>query len=100
MSVEQQSASDCLKEKGATVKWTNLGNCMPRGSKTRSQISYCVEEEFHARMRDLKREISLNHVLLIMITSFIHEIYEDMPYMHKILHVAKNSGNYTFIMSH
>ena len=38
-------------------------------------------------MRDLKREISLNPVLLIMITSFIHEMYEDMPCMHKILHV-------------
>ena len=36
-------------------------------------------------MRDLKRENSLNPVLLI--TSFIHEIYEDMPSMHKILHV-------------
>ena len=51
-------------------------------------------------MRDLKREISLNSVLLIMITSSIHEIYEDMPCMHKILHVGKNSENYTFIMSH
>ena len=59
-----------------------------------------MEEEFHARMRDLKREISLNHVLLIMITSFIHEMYEDIPNMHKILHVGKNSENYTFIMSH
>ena len=38
-------------------------------------------------MRDLKREISLNPVFLIMITSFIHEMYEDMPSMHKILHV-------------
>ena len=51
-------------------------------------------------MRDSKREISLNLVLLIMITSFIHEMYEDMPCMHKILHVGKNSENYTFIMSH
>ena len=38
-------------------------------------------------MRDLKRENSLNPILLIMITSFIHEMYEDMPCMHKILHV-------------
>ena len=38
-------------------------------------------------MRDLKREISLNPVLLIMITSFIHEMYEDMPCMHKILYI-------------
>ena len=59
-----------------------------------------MEEEFHARMRDLKREISLNLVLLIMITSFIHEMCEDMACMHRILHVCKNSKNYTFIMSH
>ena len=58
-----------------------------------------MEEEFHARMRDLKREISLNPVLLIMITSFIHEMYEDMPCMHRILHVGKSSKNYIFIMS-
>ena len=61
------------------------------------QTNCCVEEEFHAKMRDLKRENSLNPVLLIIITFiiFIHEMYEDMPYMHRILHV----GN-TFIMSH
>ena len=59
-----------------------------------------MEEELHAKMRDLKREISLNPVLLVMIISFIHEMYEDMPCMHRILHVGKNSGNYTFIMSH
>ena len=55
-----------------------------------------MEEEFHAKMRDLQREISLNPVLLIMITSFIHEMYEDMPCMDRILHVGKNSENYTF----
>ena len=59
-----------------------------------------MEKEFHAKMRDLKRENSLNLVLLIMITSFIHEMYEDMPCMHKILHVVKNSMNYAFIMSY
>ena len=59
-----------------------------------------MEEEFHARMGDLKRKISLNLVLLIMITSFIHEMHEDIPFMHKILHVGKNSKNYTFIMNH
>ena len=60
-----------------------------------------MEEEFHTKMRDLKRENSLNPVLLIIIsfTSFIHEMYEDMLSMHKI-HVGKNSENYTFIMSH
>ena len=34
LSMEQQSANDGLKERGVAVKWTNLGNCMPRGSKT------------------------------------------------------------------
>ena len=59
-----------------------------------------MEEDFHAKMKDLKREISLNSVLLIMITSFIHEMYEDMPCMHRILHIGNNSENYTFIMNH
>ena len=34
ISVEHQSANDGLKEKSGAVKWTNLGNCMPRGSNT------------------------------------------------------------------
>ena len=59
-----------------------------------------MEEEFHPEMRDLKKEIYLNPVLLIMITSFIHKMYEDMHGMHKILHVGRSSENYTFIMSH
>ena len=57
-----------------------------------------MEEEFHVKMRDLKREIFLNLVLLI--TNFVHEVYEDMPCMHRILHVGKSSDNYTFIMNH
>ena len=66
------------------------------------QTSCCVEEEFHTKMRDLKRENSLNPMLLIIITfiSFIHEMYEDMPCMHRILHVGKISENYTCIMNH
>ena len=46
------------------------------------QTSCCVEEEFHTKMRDLKRENSLNPVLLIIITfiSFIHETYDDIGY--------------------
>ena len=71
------------------------GNYMPRGSKTMKS-----NQLFHARMRDLKREISLKPVLLIMITSFVRKMYEDMPCMHRILHVGKNSEDYTFIMSH
>ena len=34
LSVEQQSTSDCLKEKCATVNMDKSRNCMPRGSKT------------------------------------------------------------------
>ena len=34
LSMEQQSANDGLKEKCVAVKWTNQGNCMPRGSNT------------------------------------------------------------------
>ena len=61
-----------------------------------------MEEEFHARMWDLKREVSLNPILLIITTflSFILEMYEDMYCMHRILHVGKNIENYIFIMSH
>ena len=61
-----------------------------------------MEEEFHPEMRDLKKEIYLNPVLLIIITfiSFIHEMYEDIPCMHRILHVGKISKNYTCIMNH
>ena len=66
------------------------------------QTSCCVEEVFHTKMRDLKRENFVNLVLLIIITfiTFIHEMYEDMPCMHRILHVGKSSENYTFIMNH
>ena len=34
LSVEQQSASDCLKEKCAAINMDKSENCMPRGSKT------------------------------------------------------------------
>ena len=87
--MEQQSANDGLKEKGAAVKWTNLGNCMPRGSKTMKSTSYCVEEEFHTRMWDLKREVSLNPILLVITNfiSFIHEMYEGMLCVHRILRI-------------
>ena len=33
LSAEQQSASDCLKEKCVAVNMDKSGNCMPRGSK-------------------------------------------------------------------
>ena len=66
------------------------------------KTSCCVEDKFYAKMKDLKRENSLNPVLRIIITfiSFIHEMYEDMPCMHRILHIGKISKNYTCIMNH
>ena len=33
LNEEQKSTSDCFKKKCATVRWTNLESCMPRGSK-------------------------------------------------------------------
>ena len=33
LSMGQESASNCLKEKGTAIKWTNLESCMRRGSK-------------------------------------------------------------------
>ena len=75
--------------------WTNPGIACLEVARPCGQSNCCGEGEFHARMRDLKREIYLNPILLIMITSFIHDMYEDMPCMHKILHVGKNSENYT-----
>ena len=49
-----------------------------------------MEEEFHAKMRDLKREMSLTPVLLAILyfISFVHKIYEDMPCMYRILHIG------------
>ena len=42
-----------------------------------------------------------NSILMIIITfpKFMLEKHEDMYCMHRILHVGKNIGNYTFIMN-
>ena len=74
-------------------------NSMPRGTKTMKSNQLLCGRGVPCKDEDLKREISLNPVFLIMIAMFIHEMYEDMPSMHKI-HVGKNSENYAFIMSH
>ena len=34
LSMEQQTTNDGLKEQSVAIKQTNMGNCMPRGSKT------------------------------------------------------------------
>ena len=43
-----------------------------------------------------------NHVLLniLCFLSFMHEMHEDMHYMHKILHVGKSIENYMLCMNH
>ena len=75
---------------------------MPRGRNTMKSNQLLCERGVPCKDEGLKREVSLNPFLLTLLyfISFIHEIYEDMPCMHKILHVDKNSENYTFIMSH
>ena len=98
--MEQQSASDFLKEKCVAVNMGKSRNCMLRGIKTMNSNQLLCGKGFPCRDEGLEREISLNPILLIMIPSFIHEMYADLPCMHKILHVDKNSENYTFIMSH
>ena len=44
--------------------------------------------------------LNLALLTILCFISFIHKMYEDMPCMHRILHVGKNSENYTFIMNH
>ena len=82
--------------------WTDPRIACLEVARPGNQTSCCVEKEFHVGMRELKREISLNPIFLIIITLiiFIHEMYEDMPCMHMILHVGKISENYTCIKNH
>ena len=49
-----------------------------------------------------EKESPLNPVLLTILCFiiFIHKMYEDMPCMHRILHIGKGSGNYTFTLNH
>ena len=85
--MEQKSASHLLREKCDAVNMDKSENCMPRGSKTMKSNQLlcgrgvpCKDEGLEKKM-----EISLNPVLLI--TSFIHEIYEDMLCIHRILRI-------------
>ena len=41
LSVEQQSASDCLKEKCVAINMAKSRNCMPRGSKMMKSNQLC-----------------------------------------------------------
>ena len=84
------------------IKGTNPDNCMSEVVRTVKSTSYCVDKEFHARMRDLKGKFSLDPILLIMTTfpKFMLEMHEDMYCMHRIFHVGKNIRNYIIIMNH
>ena len=48
-----------------------------------------IAKEFHARMWDLKREVSLNPFLLTMLyfIIFTHEMNKDMLCIHRILRI-------------
>ena len=84
------------------VKWTNLGNCMPRGSKTMDSNQLLCGRGIPCEDVGLEKGIFLKLYLADYnyIPKFILEMYEDMYCMHRILHVGKNSDNYTFIMYH
>ena len=68
LSMEQQISSDCLKSNVLLSIWTNPGIACLEVAIPWSQTSGCVEEDFHARMWDLKREVSLNPISLIITT--------------------------------
>ena len=65
-----------------------MDNCMPEVARTVKSTNYCVDKEFHARLRDLKGKFSLDPILLILTTfpKFMLEMHEDMYCMHRILH--------------
>ena len=46
------------------IKWTNLDNCMPEVARTMKSTSYCVDKEFHDKMRDLKGKFFLKLYLV------------------------------------
>ena len=72
----------------AAIRWTNLDNCMPRGSKDCEVNQLLCGKEFHEKMRDLKGKFSLGPILLIItiFPKFMLEMHKDMYCMHRILH--------------
>ena len=77
MRMEHQSASNCLKEKCPAVNMDKYRDCMPRDSKTMKSNQLLCGRGVPCKDEGLKREISLNPVLLIK--NFVHEVYDDMP---------------------
>ena len=76
------------------------GNCMPRGSKTMKSNQLFCGKGVPQKDEGLEKGNFFKPYLANYDYNFVHEMYEDIPSMHKILHVGKNSENYTFIMSH
>ena len=74
----------------AAIKWTNLDDCMPRGSK-----DYEFNQLLHERVvpcqdeRLEKGSFLENPILLTMLRflSFMHEMHEDMLCIHRILRI-------------
>ena len=56
MSVEQQSASDCLKEKCVAVNMEKSGNCMPIGSKTMKTNQFLCGRGVSCKDEGLEKE--------------------------------------------
>ena len=71
------------------IKWTNLGNCMPRGSKTMNSNQLLCGRGIPCKDEGFERENSLTPVLLTILyfISFMHEMHEDMLCIHRILRI-------------
>ena len=91
---EQGGTNDTLVK--FQVDWLGHGNM----GKTMKSNQLLCGRGVPCKDEGLEKGIYLSPILLIMITSFIHEMSEDMPCMHRILHVDKNSEDCTLIMSH
>ena len=74
---------------------------MPRGSKDYEVKPAVMRRGIPGKDEGFEKENFLNPALLTILCFiiFIHKMYEDMPCMHRILYVGKNSENYTFIMN-
>ena len=73
---------------------------MPRGSKTMKSNQMLCGTGVPCKDEGLEKGNFLKHCLAnynYILEVFVHKMYEDMPCMHRILHVGKN---YIFIMNH
>ena len=83
----------------AIIKWASWIVACPGAARTMKSTNYCVEKEFHEKMRGLKGKFSLDPILLIitLFLEFMREMHEDMHCMHRILHVGKNIEKYIYV---